>query len=442
MSINLSILKGTQDVLPEDQILLNRIQTVLTETFETYGFEPLDTPAIEMQEILTSKYAGGEEILKEIYTLNDRGNRALALRYDLTVPFARVYGMYKPQLPFKRYQIGKVWRDGPTGLGRYREFYQCDVDVIGVDNMLADAEFVQMASDVFSRLGIQVVIKVNNRKLLNGMVEEAGVPPDQASTIILILDKLDKIGHEGIIAECVSKGIAQSIAERLLEIATASATGDGIPSTTKASVPNQAWDEGARELDDLVRYATSMGVANLRRDPTLARGLAYYTGTIFEVTAPASSISSAIAGGGRYDKMVSSFLDDGRSYPAVGISFGMSRILDVIKERQLPQASVIKVYTIPFPEQLEFGISLTRTLRSAGIPSDFEKVTGRSLKTSLRFMNEKRIPFAVIIGQEEAAQGKYKLRDMSTGQEELLDSDEIVQRVHSTYTSSDSSEHA
>src|SRR5579859_3774190 len=160
--MELSIPKGMTDSLPEDQILLNRITGVLTHVFELYGFEPLDTPAIEMREILASKYAGGEEILKEIYTFTDRGERELALRYDLTVPFARVYGMYKPPLPFKRYQIGKVWRDGPTGLGRYREFYQCDVDVIGIASMLADAEFAALASEVFRRLEIPVTIKVNN----------------------------------------------------------------------------------------------------------------------------------------------------------------------------------------------------------------------------------------------------------------------------------------
>ncbi|GAC1449868.1 MAG: histidine--tRNA ligase [Ktedonobacterales bacterium] len=426
--MELSVPKGMTDSLPEDQILLNRITSILTHVFELYGFEPLDTPAIEMREILASKYAGGEEILKEIYTFTDRGERELALRYDLTVPFARVYGMYKPPLPFKRYQIGKVWRDGPTGLGRYREFYQCDVDVIGVASMLADAEFAALASEVFRRLEIPVTIKVNNRKLLNGMVLAAGIPEDLAARAILVVDKLEKIGASGVLAELAEKGIDAAAAERLLAAANVQGTNAQVLETLATRSVNQAWEDGVRELGELTRYAEGMGVTDLQVDPSLARGLAYYTGTVYEVVAVGSSITSSITGGGRYDDMVGAFLQDGTTYPAVGISFGLSRIVDVLRERESARGSVIQVFVVPFREQVAEAIALTTYLRAAGINADFEKVT-RGLKGSLKFVNARRIPYAVIIGADEVAQGRYKLRDMTTGQEELLTREALAERV-------------
>lgn len=425
----LSLPKGMKDALPEEQILLNRVVGVLTHVFELYGFEPLDTPGIEMFETLASKYAGGEEILKEVYTLTDRGQRGLALRYDLTVPFARVYGMHKPPLPFKRYQIGKVWRDGPTGLSRYREFIQCDVDVIGVANMLADAEFVGIAADVFRRLDVPVTIKVNNRKLLNGMVTDAGIPEARASSAILALDKLDKIGADGVRAELLARGFDAEAADRLLDAARITGTNAEILDAFGQTAPNEAWTTGVKELREVVEYAEAMGTTELQVDPSLARGLAYYTGTIIEVVAVGSSITSSITGGGRYDDMVGSFLQDGNAYPAVGISFGLSRIFDVLREREAAQASVIRVFVIPFPEQLVDGVRLTGFLRAAGIAADVEKVSGRRLRGSLKFANLKGIPYAVIIGADEVAQGKYKLRDMTTGQEEMLTREEISQRV-------------
>jgi histidyl-tRNA synthetase len=428
--MELSIPKGMTDSLPEDQILLNRITGVLTHVFELYGFEPLDTPGIEMREILASKYAGGEEILKEIYTFSDRGERELALRYDLTVPFARVYGMYKPPLPFKRYQIGKVWRDGPTGLGRYREFYQCDVDVIGVASMLADAEFAALASEVFRRLEIPVTIKVNNRKLLNGMVLAAGIPEDLAARAILVVDKLEKIGAAGVRAELAEKGIDAAAAERLLAAANVQGTNAQVLETLASRSANQAWEDGVRELGELVGYVERMDVTDLQVDPSLARGLAYYTGTVYEVVAVGSSITSSITGGGRYDNMVGAFLQDGTTYPAVGISFGLSRIFDVLRERESARGSVIQVFAIPFREQVAEAIGLTTYLRGAGINADFEKVT-RGLKASLKFVNARRIPYAVIIGADEVAQGKYKLRDMTTGQEELVTREALAERVQS-----------
>jgi histidyl-tRNA synthetase len=424
----LSLPKGMDDTLPEQQILLNRILGVLTSVFELYGFEPLDTPALELMEVLASKYAGGEEILKEIYTLTDRGQRQLGLRYDLTVPFARVYGMHKPSLPFKRYQIGKVWRDGPVGLARYREFIQCDVDVIGVASMLADAEFAGMAADVFRRLEIPVTIKVNSRKLLSGMVLGAGIPPDLAASAILTVDKLEKVGAEGVTAELRQKGIGGEEAARLLASAGVRGTNAEVLAALDRAAANESWRAGVRELGEVLGYAATMGVPDVRLDPSLARGLTYYTGTILEVTAVGSSVTSSIAGGGRYDDMVGAFLQDGHPYPAVGISFGLSRIFDVLRERQGAAPSVIRVYVLPFREQVPQAIALAAFLRAGGVPADFEKM-GRSLKNGLKFVNAKGIPYAVIIGADEAAQGRFKLRDMRSGEEALLTREELLDRV-------------
>lgn len=427
--MDLALPKGMNDSLPEEQILYNRITRVLTAVFEIFGFEPLETPAIEMFEILASKYAGGEEILKEIYTFKDRGNRDLALRYDLTVPFARVYGMYKPPLAFKRYQIGKVWRDGPTGLGRYREFIQCDVDVVGTGSMLADAEIVGIVAEVFRRLAIPVTIKVNSIKLLHGMVMQAGIPEEMTTSAILALDKMAKIGSEGVAAELEQKGISTAAAQALLQAADLQGENEQILATLAATVSNDSGQEGVRELRAVYEYATAMGVDALAIDPSLARGLAYYTGTIFETVARDSAITSSIAGGGRYDNMVGDFLQDGKPYPAVGISFGLSRIFDVLREREAPQRSVVQVYVIPLKGQLTQALHLAAALRGAGISTDFEK-SERSLKASMKYVNTRQIPYAVIIGADEAAAGVYRLRDMRSGDESLLTLEALIQQLH------------
>jgi histidyl-tRNA synthetase len=413
--MELQLPRGMRDFPPEEKILRDEVISVLKDIFELYGFSPLETPVVERWEVLSAKYSGGEEILKETFKLTDQGGRQLGLRYDLTVPLARFVGM-NPTIkrPFKRYQIGTVYRDGPIKKGRTREFYQCDADIVGSSSPLADAECVQLALDVFEKLGIDVEVKINNRKVLYELAQAAEIPEELTEAAILSLDKLEKIGPDGVLREMIERGIARASAERFL-------SGAQDREALKKG-------EGYRELEPVLSALQDPRVV---WTPSLARGLSYYTGTIYEVYAKNSSVTGSLAAGGRYDNMIGQFLGGSEKIPAVGISFGLEPILEVLKEKhpnRIMRKTVTQVYVIPFKTLLAEGRAICQQLRRAGIKTDMD-FSAKGISDGLKYANAYEIPFVVIVGPDEVAAGKVKLRDMRSGEEKLLTVDEVPHQI-------------
>ncbi len=426
--MKLQNLKGTKDFLPEDQITRDRVRRTLEDAFQRFGYMPLETPILCSFDLLASKYGGGTEILKEIYKLNDQGDRELGLRYDLTTPFAKVIGM-NPYLsmPFKRYEIGKVFRDGPVKTGRMREFIQCDVDVAGVKSMMAEAELMSMVVSVFDELNLDVYISYNNRKLLYGILASIGVIEQEINELVLTLDKVDKIGQEGIQREMLEKGIDEEIVDRLLKL---------INDTNIYSLEyliktydNQLVNDGVEELRELNGYLEELDILKYTKfSPFLARGLDIYTGTVYEVFLSDNTISSSIAAGGRYDKIIGSFLNNGNEYPAVGLTFGLDVIYTAMSMKARSQtAPLIELLIIPIETEKE-TLKLAWDLRKKGIKVDID-MSGKKLNKSLNTANKKGIPFVIVLGQEEIQSGKVALKDMLKGENITVSMSEIEEKI-------------
>ena len=414
--------KGTRDFLPEEALIRQTIINKMKKIFERFGFRPLETPALESWEVLSAKGAGGEEILKETYNFEDFGKRRIALRYDLTVPLARVIAMNPNlSLPFKRYQIQNVWRYGDIAKDRFREFLQADIDTVGSDNMLADAEIIACVISTLTELGFEkFMVRLNNRKILSALAKYAGVPEEKVIEVFRTIDKLIKIGEKNVEKELIEKGISKESSKKILKI---------IKMKSLEEVEGLIKDkEGIEELKQIVSYLKEMKVGQkFEIDLSLARGLDYYTGPIFEVSAE-EGIGS-LAGGGRYDKMIGLFL--GKDIPATGISFGIERIIEVIKDRKMIkiQKSNIKVFVIAVNDKVRNKVlEITQYLRDNKIPTDFD-VRGRSLSKQLEYANSLEVPYAIIIGPMELEKDSVKLRDMRTGKEEMIKIKEIMDKV-------------
>lgn len=426
MELKLRNLKGTKYYLPEEQYFRNKIRKTLENTFEKYGYLPLETPILNYYDVMASKYAGGAEILKEVYKLTDQGDREIALRYDLTVPFAKVVGMNPNlRLPFKRYEIGKVFRDGPVKTGRNREFTQCDVDMVGVKSVMADAEYIAMAVEVFDKLGLDIYVSYNNRKLLSGIIMSADVDKEMVNDVILSLDKIEKIGEDGVRQELIEKGIEDEAIEKLLSVLKKGT--DNPLEYYKNNCNNEVMAEGVKELEELGAYLDAMGIASKTRlNPFLARGLEIYTGTVFEIFLCDGSITSSLGGGGRYDRIIGGFLDNGIEYPAVGISFGLDVIYTALSMQNKESfRSPIDFYLIPMGTEVE-SMKLAQKLRTNGFYVDIE-MTGRKLKKSLDYANKERIPYVIILGEEELKAQSVKLKDMENGKEETIAMEELIE---------------
>ena len=423
--MKMQIAKGVRDTNPEEKILKLKIENTLRETFELYGYNPLDTPTIERFDVLSSKYAGGAEILKETFKLNDQGKRDLCLRYDLTVPFARYISMNPTlKMPFKRYQIGSVFRDGPIKLGRYREFIQCDVDVVGIKNVFAEAELLKLASQALKNLGLETVIKVNNRKLLDGIVKEAGVSEDKVVDVILTIDKLKKLSESELKKEFAQKEISEEAVEKIFSLALCKGNNSEKLEFLKNNISNDLGLEGINELESLFNYLKIMK-ADFEFDPSLARGLAYYTGTVYEIFMKESKVTSSISAGGRYDNMIKNFIGNNQEYPAVGISFGLDVIFEAMKitEKEKKQ-SVVKAYIIPI-NTLNESIDLLMYFRENGIQADIN-TTKKGISKALDYASSYSIPYTIFVGETELAQKKFKLKNMVSGEEKMLSKDEII----------------
>ncbi len=412
--MELQTAKGTRDFSPEEQMLRNKLLDKLKTIFELYGFVPLETPILERYETLSAKYAGGEEILKETFKLTDQGGRELGLRYDLTVPLARYIGMNPNlKLPFKRYQFGEVFRDGPIKLGRYREFTQCDIDVIGSSSMLADAELLDIVLEFFKGLKLPVVIEVNNRKILDGLMAVYGITESKDKlSIILSMDKLKKIGLQNVLAELKSKNFDKEfrLRELITQLNKKGTNKEKLSRLKRLSQSNNLLKTGLQEMQKLLSSSKKLVF-----EPSLARGLSYYTGTIFEVFAKKSELTSSLAAGGRYDKLIENYI--GRSYPAVGISFGIEPIFEIFK-KTIKQKTNTRVYVIPIKTEKQCT-AIVKILREANINTEVD-IIGRGISKNLDYASSMGIPFVLFAGEKELKQKKVKLRDMNSGKEQML----------------------
>ncbi len=419
------LLKGFRDFLPAQMILRQHIMSTLREIFEKHGFAPLDTPALEYLETLTGKYGEEERLL---YRFQDAGGRDVGLRYDLTVPLARVVGLYQNNIvfPFKRYHIAPVWRAEKPQRGRYREFYQCDIDIVGTSSMLADAEILSILSEAMDTLGFTgYSILLYNRKLMAAMARVAGVPADQAGSIYRAIDKLPKIGPEGVLSEMDRYGVPADAARRALDFATADTGLDNLALLDRLQTrlaDDPAALEGVHELREIVEYlgALTPSAGRVRVDPTLARGLDYYTGPIWEIHVEEPKIGS-LGGGGRYDRLVGIF--SGRDLPTTGSALGLERIIDVLDSLGMVNvpASVSKVMVAPFNrEVLPQALHLLSEIRHVDIPSEIYLNPGDKLGKQLQYADRAGIPLAAIVAPDELARGEVVLKNLKTQVQQTL----------------------
>lgn len=416
-------LKGTEDFLFKDQVVRNKIIDTLKQNFEKYGYMPIETPILNYYDLLALKYKEGDEILNEIYRLSDQGNRDIGLRYDLTVPFCKVVGMQKElRLPFRRYEIGKVFRNGPVKLGRTREFYQCDVDVVGIDGRLIETEQIVMAIEIFKCLGIDINVLYNNRKFMNGLLIEAGIS-NPTFGVIGILDKLDKVDRKTIYKMFNDEGIDNSIVDNIFNIFGKSLEEYNVLYKDSS---NELLKNGLNELNDVTDSLKKLNyLDNITFDSYLSRGLEIYTGIVFEFRDKLKRLTGSLGAGGRYDKIITNFINDGNVYPAVGLSFGLEPIYVILKNEE--KLSLVDYYIIPMNTEIEC-LELASKMRDKGKRVLIE-MNNRKIKKSFDYANKENIPYVVVIGENEIKENKITIKNMNEGSQEMIDIDEFLRRI-------------
>jgi histidyl-tRNA synthetase len=427
--------RGMRDFLPEDVRKREFVIGVIKEVYERYGFEPLETPAAENIETLMGKY--GEEGNQLIFKILKRGVHEgtgaadLALRYDLTVPLARVVAEYRDKLPkfFKRYQIQPVWRADRPARGRYREFYQCDVDVLGSRSMIVEAEIISASSEALSKLGFtDFIVRLNHRKVLTGILDAAGIAGEKHGTALIALDKLDKIGSEGVLREFAERDVlAEDAGKELLALFETNTDNDQTLQRLEAFIRNHAvGSEGLRDLREILSYSPKSVV---RIDPSLARGLSYYTGAIMEIQV--ADLAGSLGGGGRYDNLIGMFL--GQDIPACGFSLGLERIILVMSERNMFPVNLLRssadVMIAIWRDGASDALSLASELRAAGIRVDVYADINRKLGTQIEYALKRNFPFLAFIGEDERDKGLAVLKNLKTGEQETIDRQEMVKRL-------------
>ena len=430
-----SIPKGTRDFSPLEMARRNYIFNTIQSVFSLYGFQQIETPAMENIGTLMGKY--GEEGDKLLFRIQNSGEKSASapekgLRYDLTVPFARYVVQHREniQFPFKRYQIQPVWRADRPQKGRYREFYQCDVDVIGTNSLVCELELIQIVEEVYRRLGINVCLHINNRKVLAGIAEIIG-QPEKIIDITVAIDKLDKIGIDNVNKELTEKGLPQEAIEALQPILHLSGTtADKLAALRTILASSEIGTQGVEELEQLFALIQGAEVKlNIELDLCLARGLNYYTGAIFEVKALDVQMGS-ITGGGRYDNLTGIFGMPNVS--GVGISFGADRIYDVLTELNLYPASLQSSTQLLFAtfgqEELTYALSWAKALREQKIAVEVYPEPTK-MKKQMGYADTKQIPFVAIVGGDEMAQNKVMLKNMLSGEQKLVSIEEIVAEV-------------
>ena len=420
--IELRNVKGTTDYSPKEQYIRNYISDTLKNVFEKYGYKPLQTPLLCYYDLLALKYDEENDILKEVYKVKDQGNRNLALRYDLTVPFAKYIAINQnTKLPFKRYEIGEVFRNGPVKLGRDREFIQCDVDVVGIEGQLIEAEFVALYVEAYKKLGIDVIIKYNNRKFLSGIIIEAGIPNEFITDTITIIDKFEKLTKQELEQEFLKIGVNKDQIEKLYSFLQMNSE-----ELINIKSENEILNQGIKELETLKGYIAKLDLLQyVQFSPSLARGQEYYTGTVFEVYDAKGEIKSSIGGGGRYDKMITDFIDDGKQYPAVGISFGLNVIYEILKDREeFAEKALTDIFIIPMGTEIEC-LKIAEILRKANYKVEIE-MKQKKMKKSLEYANEENIPYVFILGEDELKQNIISIKNMKEKTQTTISLDKIA----------------
>ena len=413
-------LPGFMELLPEEQILFDQIKTTIEKTYQKFGFLPLDTPIIELSEVLLAK-AGGETE-KQIYRF-EKGDTDLSLRFDLTVPLAKFVAKNYGNLsfPFRRYQIGKVYRGEKAQKGRFREFYQCDIDVIGDGELsiINDAEMPSVIYNVFKELGFDdFKIKINNRKLLNGLFQSIN-QKENSVEILRIIDKIEKIGKEKVIQELKELNVEETAIEKIIGFIEISGTTEQkVDKLKNLGIENETFKEGLDELTQIVKYIGVFGVPekNFEVDLTIARGLDYYTGTVYETFLNEYRELGSICSGGRYENLAEYYTD--KKLPGVGISIGLTRLFYKLNELRLIEAkqkSISKVLVIPMIDDLEVPIKVATSLREKGVNTEIF-LNDKKLKAKMKYADKLKIPYVIVIGEDEVKRGKFKIRNMETGE--------------------------
>lgn len=424
-------LPGFMELLPSEQILFNQMKKTIEESYQKFGFLPIDTPIIELSEVLLAK-AGGETE-KQIYRFN-KGETDLSLRFDLTVPLAKFVAKNYNDLsfPFRRYQIGKVYRGEKAQKGRYREFYQCDIDIIGDGELsiINDAELPVVISTTFKNLGFSnFTIKINNRKILNGLYEGLG-QKENSVDIMRIIDKIDKIGEEKVRKEISELGVSNEIVDKLVSFIKIDGTTDEkLAKLDEMNIENETYQKGVNELKDVIKYIRMFGLPeeNFTVDFTIARGLDYYTGTVYETFLNEYRELGSVCSGGRYENLAENYTD--KKLPGVGISIGLTRLFYKLNELGLIKAtkkSVADVLIVPMMDDMKEAIALGTNLRNAGINTEIY-LNDKKIKAKMKYADRLKIPYVIVVGENEVKANKLKVKNMETGEEKeaSFDAEEI-----------------
>lgn len=426
-------LPGFMELLPEEQILFNQMKEKIAKSYEKFGFLPIDTPVIEMSEVLLAK-AGGETE-KQIYRFN-KGENDLALRFDLTVPLAKYVTQYYNNLafPFRRYQIGKVYRGERPQKGRFREFYQCDIDIIGDGELsiINDAELPAVIYNTIRELGFSdFTICMNNRKILNGLFKELN-QEENSVEIMRIIDKLEKIGKENVI-ECLRDiNVPEQEINKIMEFIQIDGTTDEkLEKLEKLNISNELFEKGLKELRQVVKYVRGFGVpdTNFKVDLTIARGLDYYTGTVYETFLNDYREIGSVCSGGRYENLAEYYTD--RKLPGVGVSIGLTRLfykLNELKAINAKQTSIAKVLVISMVEDMSKSLETATKLRANGINAEVY-LEDKKIKAKFKYADRLKIPYVIVVGEDEIANNVVTLKNMQTGEQETLTIEEAIKKI-------------
>lgn len=433
MKVQPRTLPGFMELLPKDQILFNQMKEKIQKSYERFGFLPLDTPVIEMADVLLAK-AGGETE-KQIYRFN-KGDNDLALRFDLTVPLAKYVTEYYNELsfPFRRYQIGKVYRGERPQKGRFREFYQCDIDIIGDGSLgiMNDAEIPSIIYNTIKELGFDnFTICINNRKILNGLFKELHQETSSIE-IMRIIDKLEKIGKDNVIESLRDLKLTEDDIQKIINFIDIDGTTDEkLEALEKLNIDNELYKEGLEELKQVVKYVRAFGVpdANFKVDLTIARGLDYYTGTVYETFLNDYREVGSVCSGGRYDNLAEFYTD--RKLPGVGVSIGLTRLFYKLNELSAVQEnrkSVAKVLIAPMTDDIQKAIEVACILRNAGINTEVY-LEDKKIKAKFKYADRLKIPYVITIGEDEINNNTVSLKNMETGEQETLQLEDTIEKL-------------
>ena len=428
-------LPGFMELLPSEQILFDQMRKTIEDSYKTFGFLPIDTPIIELSEVLLAK-AGGETE-KQIYRFN-KGDTDLSLRFDLTVPLAKYVAKNYGSLsfPFRRYQIGKVYRGERAQKGRYREFYQCDIDIIGDETLdiINDAELPAVIATTFRRLGFdEFTIKINNRKILNGLYESIN-QTEKSVDIMRIIDKIDKIGDQAVMEELAKIEVPEESINKIMQFIKIDGTTDEkLQRLQSLGIENDTYKLGVEELGEVVKYIRLFGIEdkNFVIDLSIARGLDYYTGTVYETFLNGYRELGSVCSGGRYENLAQNYTD--KKLPGVGISIGLTRLFYKLNELNLIKAekkSISDILIVPMTENLQVPIKLATELRNARVNTEIY-LNDKKLKAKMKYADKLEIPYVIVIGDNEIESGRVKVKEMRTGEEieTALDATEIAKIV-------------